>query len=1258
MDARIDNGVGGFKLLASIKAGSGAQGNVYKAVCERDDLPLCPRGTVVALKSMPVTGTDADHAFERLQARTQALSAIDHPNIVRYLGCFAAQLEFADRHFIVQEYLEGVTLAEKLRHCRGGLDADEALRVVKGMVAGLAGAAAKGIVHRDVKPGNVFLCSNGTVKLIDFEISRQNGGAQTSSTGNMVGSFDYMAPDFTDSNFSGDEQSDIFSAGVVMHEVFSGETPYKRMGVDSGNSSFEFLGRWTRDANGQFAKGACRVASSIERIVAHAKPVLLKALALRREDRFRTFNEFLAALGGIRMRELRNGVHRYRILQLVGRGGFGEVFKAKCEGRFYAVKHLLKLQYATRFFREAKIMSELTDPCFVQFFDFFVLDHSGEREAFLVMDYLPGMPGSSLRDAIRKSNGAGIDFETAVKAFIRYAHALKIIHERGIYHRDIKPTNLYFPADEPEKSAVMDLGIARDENGTETSGQVPGTLDYMPPETALGEARGDAGMDIYALGLCLYEALTGKKGYPKLPTGSAALAQFFQRSKDKVPPDFSDERVMARPELLELLLAMTDPEPKRRLADATAVERALRRLIGCEDAPETAVNTQDVTSAGFTQTLATGLAEDVSDTGDDDTVETVFVEQSEVMKKVSGKSGQKKKKEKKPKKGTPIDPKQLKFFGYAVVFGCVLGAVSSLVYFNRETLDGWLDKLVWQPLAFEGKDRIHETSTISEGLGLGIEDYYGDDSIPIEKADEMCKKYMAERRPPVMAADEYARLVSLLESRREQRVLRESMSGNRNIFDNEVKLVEHVYENEGLVAGDAKRDAWRKTWANAPKFKRELAERQLEEARNERIGWEAAKALLPEAEAAAAKVIAGYTPSGIRIADRDTEVWKNAWRDRITSEDFSRLLGEIAVARSKVEESISTEERVRAGKALVDECRALLDMVSPVQSRMSRLSEAEIRLRAGFESGLVEAGAMQEVKREIAARRKWTVFEVINCSNLDLAIDDLTLRNGESHTFIYTNAPPADLAATCLGYEPFPLGRQNNGHSVRLLPEYFELLKVAVDTGVFQDGVVCRVDGVPVRAGTIHIVPGSHECVYSKADYKDQALPFRVEPATPTRLPAPGIWTRSEDFNLRERNKGANAALAAAELAIQNGDWDRAKSLADNVSTALGGEIFERKRALIDKIDRHFKTLARTDEAALAYMEDNWVRVVDIYHDLHQDGYKFSEEDAKRVKNSVKNARSALELQKLIAERRGSETVKRQAREALEDFEKKARNLE
>ena len=572
VEAGSDRVIGGFRILQSIRCGTGSQGTIYKAVCV--DSSIVPSGTVVALKVMP-SHEEGDAQLRRMEARTASLARIEHPNIVRYFGCFAEHDSFADLHVIVQEFLEGETLKERLSRFPFGLDVDECMHIARSVISALDHASAHGIVHRDVKPANIFICSDGTVKLIDFEIAQAPEGTAVSSGDNLKGSFDYMAPEFATMTFRGDAQSDVFSAGVVLHEMLTGKRPY---GSDSGKSgaNFDFLARWASKDVSQI-----KIASKIRYILGGAVAVLSRALSPERDRRYGGFQEFLSDLATLRMKSIRNRGHTYQLLQFIGKGGFGEVFKARVResGRYVAVKHLLKAEYAKRFEREAKIMARLDSPCFVRLVDFFYAAGTEGREAFLVMDFLDGMPGSSLRDAIREAGGKGLPPEEALRAFSMYARGLSIMHARGIFHRDIKPSNLYYPKGRPESAAIMDLGIARDVNGTMTTGQVPGTLDYMPPEVVVSGSRGEGGMDIYALGLCLYEALTGRMAYPRLPTGSAAYVAFFNRARARSPPDLEEARRIFGDEMFSLLKEMTEPEVQRRLKSADALALRLDRMI-------------------------------------------------------------------------------------------------------------------------------------------------------------------------------------------------------------------------------------------------------------------------------------------------------------------------------------------------------------------------------------------------------------------------------------------------------------------------------------------------------------------------------------------------------------------------------------------------------------------------------------------------------------------------------------------------------
>ena len=565
--------IGGFRVLKDLKAGAGSQGTVYKAVCEDSRFPSVSAGDIVALKVMAVQDDDGE-AYARLERRTAKLVALDHPNIVKYHGCFCEKGPFNDIHVIVLEFVEGRSLKELLSESPCGLCADEAMRIAFGLIEGLSYTSARGIVHRDIKPANVIVRPDGTPKLIDFEVAHRVDGTVIAGGSNMIGTFDYMAPDFTDDSFRGDVRSDVFSMGVCLHEMLTGRTPYRRQSATSTQANVAFLQRWLKAGT---SANPLRISSHVGKLLPGARELLERALSPDRSSRIADFPAFNKALGRVRYRELSHAGQRWRLLKYIGHGGFGEVFGAvdMDTGKRVAIKHLLNEVGLDRFRREAATMRRVSDAGFPHFIDFFMAE-SGE--AFLVMDYLDGMPGQSLKDVLHANHHHGLDLKTVLTAFTRYAHTLAGIHSIGIIHRDIKPANLYFPVASPESALIMDLGIARDLSGTATVGSVPGTIDYMPPECVTGQTRGGPEADVWALGLCLYEALSGKLAYPRLPDGTAAFQAYFARVKEGRQPDFSgvDNRLGLR----SLLEQMCTLDPARRLRNIRIVERELRIANG------------------------------------------------------------------------------------------------------------------------------------------------------------------------------------------------------------------------------------------------------------------------------------------------------------------------------------------------------------------------------------------------------------------------------------------------------------------------------------------------------------------------------------------------------------------------------------------------------------------------------------------------------------------------------------------------------
>lgn len=195
------------------RLGSGGMGVVYRARDTR-------LGRTVALKILPASFTGDDERQERFLKEARAASALDHPNI----GTIHALTECADgRPMIVMAYYEGQTLHQRL--AAGPMTLRQALDVAIQTAEGLAEAHDRGIVHRDIKPSNLILTPGGTVKILDFGLARIAGESRVTQTGTVMGTAAYMPPEQANGGPT-DARSDVWSLGVVLYEMVTGQVPF------------------------------------------------------------------------------------------------------------------------------------------------------------------------------------------------------------------------------------------------------------------------------------------------------------------------------------------------------------------------------------------------------------------------------------------------------------------------------------------------------------------------------------------------------------------------------------------------------------------------------------------------------------------------------------------------------------------------------------------------------------------------------------------------------------------------------------------------------------------------------------------------------------------------------------------------------------------------------------------------------------------------------------------------------------------------
>jgi serine/threonine-protein kinase len=200
-----------YQILEEL--GRGGMGVVYKA----KDTKL---KRTVALKFLPPELTHIPDIKERFMREAQAAAALDHPNI-----CTVYEFdEVEEKTFISMAYIEGQSLKKKIES--GPLEIDEALSIATQVAEGLQEAHNKGVVHRDIKSANIMVTEKGQAKVMDFGLARLAGGTLVTKEGTTMGTIAYMSPEQARGE-EVDHRTDIWSLGVVLYEIFTGQLPFK-----------------------------------------------------------------------------------------------------------------------------------------------------------------------------------------------------------------------------------------------------------------------------------------------------------------------------------------------------------------------------------------------------------------------------------------------------------------------------------------------------------------------------------------------------------------------------------------------------------------------------------------------------------------------------------------------------------------------------------------------------------------------------------------------------------------------------------------------------------------------------------------------------------------------------------------------------------------------------------------------------------------------------------------------------------------------
>ncbi len=566
--------------------GRGATGVVYRArhvTLDRD----------VALKMLVRSGAGDRDWLERFRQGARILARIDHPNIIPIWDTG----RFGDREYIVLRFVAGVPLGRRVPSPRDFTPAalSDLVRIAARVARALEAVHALGLVHGDVRPSNILVDRAGEPHLFDFDLAsaaESLPSAETASLRRPAGSAGGRRP-----AHAADPRDDIRALGASLHELLTGRhaaatgngAAFRPPSADNPLVPPELdaivLGALSPDA-GTLTGGAAGMAAELEKLSGSlcGSPC-------------EVFGEF-------------------RIIRELGRGGMGVVYLAEQIplGRLVALKMLPADQAALsdrveRFRREARAISELDHPNIVEIWsagraeghDYFAMRYvEGRSLAALIAGAREGgedakeAPSEFHRDlsadcddpapprpsaepdplAARRLVRPALPRERILEIMEKVARALHCAHERGIVHRDVKPSNIL--VDAAFEPFIVDFGLALDldEAALTEPGSLVGTPFYMSPEQiSAGRGAIDRRTDVWALGATLYELLSGRRPFQAEDRETLWYAILM-----KPPSPLSDVDPPVPRELEAVVMKALEKEPGRRFATALAMAEELGRL--------------------------------------------------------------------------------------------------------------------------------------------------------------------------------------------------------------------------------------------------------------------------------------------------------------------------------------------------------------------------------------------------------------------------------------------------------------------------------------------------------------------------------------------------------------------------------------------------------------------------------------------------------------------------------------------------------
>ncbi len=481
---QADPGTGGRPLPANITGRLELQRELGRGqhcvVFEAYDRVL---GKKIAVKKYPASSGAASDMVSRFLREAQKASDLSHPHHVTVYGVG----EDTTGRYVLQELVETRTLREVLDE-KIRLEPARVIEFATQIADLLSHAHRKGLIHRDLRPENIFLVAEDQVKVADFGLK-----ARMTDPAAMAGrAICYMSPEAIRSE-KVDERSDIYALGTILYELVLGEPPFP-----PETAAFDHI-----NLQPPFP-------TKVDRLLpAFLRKILERCLEKDRTRRYRSAAQVLDELKASAIVPGAVIAERYEIVRELGLGGMGRIYQALDRDleETVALKVLRggdgEGRQVERFLREIKMTRKISHPNVVKVFDL----GNWREHRYITMEYIDGV---NLEQWVRLQSG--VDLTGSIRMMAQIARGLESAHALGIIHRDIKPQNILMKDNQIPK--VLDFGIARtsEANDMTTAGFVMGSPKYMSPEQVQAQPL-DLRTDIYSMGVVMYFVFTGREPF-------------------------------------------------------------------------------------------------------------------------------------------------------------------------------------------------------------------------------------------------------------------------------------------------------------------------------------------------------------------------------------------------------------------------------------------------------------------------------------------------------------------------------------------------------------------------------------------------------------------------------------------------------------------------------------------------------------------------------------------------------------------------